>query len=79
MMAARTATRGTDTGRHLAAPKTRQRSVTANSLQLALEEDEAQTTAHGAETIGWVAIEGGRGQWSGLDNCFAGASGGSRK
>ena len=47
--------------------KARERSVSCSSFQIAMEEDEIQTTAHGTETIGWVAIEGGRGQWSGLD------------
>ena len=40
----------------------RQRTITLNSFQVGIEEDEAQTTKHAQlETIGWVAIERGTG------------------
>jgi len=29
------------------------------------EEEEASTSAHGTETIGWLAIDGGQGTWNG--------------
>jgi hypothetical protein len=45
--------------------KTRQRNNSAAGFQVALEEDEAQTTAHGTETIGWLAMEAGQGAWNG--------------
>lgn len=45
--------------------KTRQRNTVMNSFQLAMEEDEAQIQARGAETIGWLAIESSQGLWSG--------------
>jgi len=44
---------------------TRQRNGTATGFDVALEEDEAQTTWHGSETIGWLAIQAGSGDWSG--------------
>lgn len=43
--------------------KTRQLSSTPSSVQLAMEEDEAGTTSHGLETIGWLAIDAGDGDW----------------
>jgi RHS repeat-associated protein len=45
--------------------KTRQQGVTPAGFDVALEEDDAQTTPHGIETIGWLAIEPGTGMWSG--------------
>ena len=45
--------------------KTRQLRPTTSSVRVALEEEEAATTAHGVETIGWVAIDPGNGAWSG--------------
>jgi serralysin len=45
--------------------KTRQRNATATGFQVALEEDERKRTPHGGETIGWLAIEAGRGNWNG--------------
>ena len=44
---------------------TRQRVSTPSSVQLALQEDDAQTEAHGTETIGWLALSSGSGTWSG--------------
>lgn len=32
---------------------------------MALEEEEAKATPHSSETVGWLAIEAGRGNWSG--------------
>ena len=44
---------------------TRQQNVTSNGFQVALEEEEARTTAHASrETIGWLAIEPGEGTWT---------------
>jgi hypothetical protein len=40
--------------------KTRQRSASAAGFQVALEEEEAKTTAHGVERVGWLAIESGK-------------------
>jgi RHS repeat-associated protein/uncharacterized repeat protein (TIGR01451 family) len=40
--------------------KTRQRSASAAGFQVALEEEEAKTTPHGVERIGWLAIESGK-------------------
>jgi hypothetical protein len=34
-------------------------------VDVALEPAEVNTTAHGSETIGWLAIEAGQGTWSG--------------
>jgi serralysin len=45
--------------------KTRQRNVLVSGFEVALEEDEAQTTSHGTETIGWLAVEAGQGVWDG--------------
>jgi nitrous oxidase accessory protein NosD len=45
---------------------TRQRNASANSVQLAMEAEEAATVRHGAEVVGWMAIEPGAGTWSGL-------------
>jgi hypothetical protein len=43
--------------------KTRQRNTTATGFEVALEEED-ETSAHGSETIGWLAIEAGQGSWS---------------
>ncbi len=45
---------------------TRQRNATADTFQMAMEAEEAATTRHGAEIVGWMAIEPGAGTWSGL-------------
>lgn len=45
--------------------KTRQLLASTSSFRVALEEEEAATTAHGTETIGWVAVTQGTGVWSG--------------
>ena len=52
--------------------KTRQRNPTTTGFQVAMEEEEAKTTAHGTETIGWLAIpskpglrDAGQGTWNG--------------
>lgn len=45
--------------------KTRQLRPTTSSVRVALEEEEAATTAHGVETIGWVALDPWAGLWSG--------------
>lgn len=45
--------------------KTRQRSVTTTGFDVAMEEEEAKTTPHGSEVIGWLAIEAGQGTWNG--------------
>ena len=45
--------------------KTRQRNAGTNSFQVAMEVEDSRTTAHGSETIGWLAIEPGTGNWNG--------------
>jgi hypothetical protein len=45
---------------------TRQRNASADSVQMAMEAEEAATVRHGAEVVGWMAIEPGAGTWSGL-------------
>ncbi|MEM9557229.1 MAG: Ig-like domain-containing protein [Acidobacteriota bacterium] len=45
--------------------KTRHLSVATSSMRLSLENEEASTTPHGAETVGWIAFEPGSGSWSG--------------
>ena len=45
--------------------KTRQRNESASGFQVALEEEESRTDAHGTETIGWMAFEPGTGRWNG--------------
>ncbi|MDJ0659494.1 MAG: M10 family metallopeptidase [Crocosphaera sp.] len=46
--------------------RTRQRKTTENGFQVALEEEEAYlNTDHGAETIAWLAISPGQGNWDG--------------
>ena len=42
--------------------KTRQRDAVAGGFQLALEGEEDDSSAHGVETIGYLAIESGRGR-----------------
>ena len=44
--------------------QTRQRNITNNGFELALEEEEAyRDSGHGAETIAWLAISPGQGNW----------------
>ena len=45
---------------------TRQRSASANSFQVAMEAEESAIVRHGAEVVGWMAIEPGEGTWSGM-------------
>lgn len=45
--------------------KTRQRNANGAGFQVALEQDDLASGAHGLETIGWVAFEPGQGSWSG--------------
>ena len=45
--------------------KTRQRDTTATGFRVALEEEEDETTSHGSETVGWLAIEARQGEWNG--------------
>ena len=46
--------------------QTRQKNITENGFELALEEEEAYlNTGHGAETIAWLAISPGQGDWDG--------------
>ncbi|MGK7883530.1 MAG: peptidase, partial [Crocosphaera sp.] len=48
--------------------KTRQNNITQNGFKLALEQDEfnrLNNTAHGTETVAWVAISPGQGNWDG--------------
>ncbi|GEM_PF-1187570 len=46
--------------------RTRQQNTTASSFQLAMEEEEAlATSGHTTETIGWLAMEEGTGNWDG--------------
>lgn len=45
--------------------KTRPLRPSTTSFGVALEEEEASATAHGTETIGWVALTPGTGTWSG--------------
>lgn len=45
--------------------KTRHRAVGNSSFQVAMEEEEASTTAHGTETVGWIALAASNGTWSG--------------
>ncbi|MEM9596077.1 MAG: Ig-like domain-containing protein, partial [Acidobacteriota bacterium] len=45
--------------------KTRHRLIGTSSFQVALEEEEASATAHGNETVGWLAFESGGGNASG--------------
>ncbi len=55
--------------------RTRQRNIGANGFQVGMEEEEAnQFSGHTNETIGYMAMSGGSGNWSGL-NYTAGYSG----
>ena len=46
--------------------QTRHKNITENGFELALEEEEAYlNTGHGAETIAWLAISPGQGDWDG--------------
>ncbi len=45
--------------------KTRQQSISTIGFDVALEEEEAKTTNHGSESIGWFAITPGQGTWDG--------------
>ncbi|MGK7883297.1 MAG: S8 family serine peptidase, partial [Crocosphaera sp.] len=46
--------------------QTRQNNITENGFELALEKEEAYlNTEHGAETIAWLAISPGTGNWDG--------------
>ncbi len=45
--------------------KTRQRSTTSASFQVALEEEDISTAAHGPELVGWIALDAGQGTWNG--------------
>ncbi len=48
--------------------RTRQMSANADGFEVALEEEEALlNTGHETETVGWLAIEPGSGDWNGLD------------
>jgi hypothetical protein len=44
--------------------KTRQTNAAASGFDVALEEGDNRTAAHGSETIGWLAIKAGQGDWS---------------
>jgi hypothetical protein len=44
--------------------KTRQDEVTDTGFKVALEEEEGKPTPHDEEYIGWLAIEGGAGNWN---------------
>ncbi|WP_052055884.1 putative Ig domain-containing protein [Myxosarcina sp. GI1] len=44
--------------------RTRQQNSTVNGFEVALEEEEANANSgHGTETVGWLAMETGSGQW----------------
>jgi len=45
--------------------KTRQVNASATGFQVAMEQEDSDTVAHGAETLGWVAMDPGQGTWSG--------------
>ena len=46
--------------------QTRQNSITSTGFDLALEQEELANTQHVSETIGYLAIDQGRGAWNGL-------------
>ena len=46
--------------------KTRQNSLTTDSFDVALEGEEIDTTQHGLETIGYMALDAGTGQWGSI-------------
>ena len=45
---------------------TRHMGISSDSFQLALQQEELITTQHGAETIGYLAIDSSSGTWSGM-------------
>jgi|GEM_PF-2317941 len=48
--------------------RTRQNSASMDGFELSMEEEEAlKSSGHGRESIGWLAIETGTGQWDDLD------------
>jgi hypothetical protein len=44
---------------------TREWNVSVSGFSLAMEEEEASTAGHGMETVGWLAMTPGKGDWSG--------------
>ena len=54
------------TGNDPAFVKTRQRDTTPGSVEIAMEGEQAAATAHGAETVAFLAIEPGAGELSGI-------------
>ena len=47
--------------------RTRQKNASANGFSLAMEEEEAlKNSGHQQETLGWLAISSGSGEWDGL-------------
>lgn len=55
--------------------RTRQKNTSTNGFQLAMEEEEASNNSgHGEETVGWLAISAGSGNWS-ENNYLAGTTG----
>jgi hypothetical protein len=57
----------TPTGNDAEWVTTRQKNVGTTSFQVALEEAEVMTQAHGMEVVGWLAIDAGEGDWDGHD------------
>ncbi|MEM7590757.1 MAG: CAP domain-containing protein [Cyanobacteria bacterium P01_A01_bin.83] len=48
--------------------RTRQNSASADGFELAMEEEELlKNSGHAKETVGWLAIETGSGNWNGFD------------
>ena len=48
--------------------RTRQKSADITGVKLALEEEEIfKFSGHGTETVGWLAMESGSGDWDGLE------------
>lgn len=48
--------------------RTRQQVATANSFQVGMEEEEKkQNSGHTSESVGWLAIESGSGDWGGIN------------
>ncbi|RMG99682.1 MAG: hypothetical protein D6706_05180, partial [Chloroflexi bacterium] len=45
--------------------KTRQQNSSVSGVQIAMEQDSGRSNVHGAEIIGWLAIEPGTGNWAG--------------
>ena len=55
--------------------RTRQRNTRTNGFQITMEEEEAfNYSGHGEETVGWLAISAGNGNWS-QNNYLAGTTG----